>query len=126
MRGSASQCHTARVNANVTVTASDVHGNTVSQKLAVTQVNVDSVVISQFTSTPIPPDRIEQLVNEGVINIADRADGGDFTGRDTELLMTLASQAALALQNARLFKLAITDGLTDLFLRRHFMKLERS
>lgn len=57
----------------------------------------------------------------GVINIANRLNGEEFTSQDTELLSTLARQAAMALQNARLFRLAITDGLTELFMRRHFL-----
>ncbi|MEW6710003.1 MAG: GGDEF domain-containing protein, partial [Candidatus Riflebacteria bacterium] len=39
---------------------------------------------------------------------------------DTDLLQTMANQAALAIDNTKLFKLAITDGLTGLFLVRHF------
>ena len=56
----------------------------------------------------------------GVINIANKLNEQSFNDKDTELLLTLANQAALALDNAKLFKLAITDGLTDLFLVRHF------
>jgi diguanylate cyclase (GGDEF)-like protein len=56
----------------------------------------------------------------GVINIANKRDGSEFNEKDTGLLQTLANQAALALDNAKLFKLAITDGLTDLFMVRYF------
>lgn len=56
----------------------------------------------------------------GVINLANRKDGKDFAKRDTDLLQTMAGQAALVLDNTKLFKLAITDGLTDLFMVRHF------
>ncbi|KAF1083457.1 MAG: hypothetical protein GQF41_0235 [Candidatus Rifleibacterium amylolyticum] len=59
-------------------------------------------------------------VTFGVINIVNRKDGQDFEKRDTDLLQTMANQAALVLDNTKLFKLAITDGLTDLFLVRHF------
>ncbi len=74
-------------------------------------------------------NRVEQLVcvplrvknvTFGVINIVNRKDGGDFDKKDTDLLETMANQAALVLENTKLFKLAITDGLTDLFLVRHF------
>ncbi|HAE40457.1 MAG TPA: hypothetical protein DCG57_17765 [Candidatus Riflebacteria bacterium] len=74
-------------------------------------------------------NRVEQLccvplkvknVTFGVINIVNRKDGCDFEKRDTDLLETMANQAALVLDNTKLFKLAITDGLTDLFLVRHF------
>ncbi|PKK89418.1 MAG: hypothetical protein CVV64_14530 [Candidatus Wallbacteria bacterium HGW-Wallbacteria-1] len=56
----------------------------------------------------------------GVINLVNKADGTAFTDEDISLLKTLAGQAAMALENAKLFKLAITDGLTGLFMVRHF------
>jgi diguanylate cyclase (GGDEF)-like protein len=39
---------------------------------------------------------------------------------DVPLLVNLASQAATAIENARLYELATVDGLTKLFIRRHF------
>ena len=74
-------------------------------------------------------NRVEQLccvplkvknITFGVINIVNRKDGCGFERRDTDLLQTMANQAAMVLDNTKLFKLAITDGLTDLFLVRHF------
>jgi diguanylate cyclase (GGDEF)-like protein len=59
-------------------------------------------------------------VTFGVINIVNRKDGQGFSKADTDLLQTMANQAALVLDNTKLFKLAITDGLTGLFLVRHF------
>ncbi len=56
----------------------------------------------------------------GVINIVDKIDGSPFTKRDTDLLTAMINQAAIVLDNTRLFKLAITDGLTGLYLVRHF------
>ena len=50
-----------------------------------------------------------------------------FTPDDAELAATFAAQVAIAIENARLFdeveRLAVTDGLTGLYNRRHFMKL---
>lgn len=54
---------------NITVTASDDNGNTASQALSITQVSLDSIVVSQFTSEPLTPEEIETLVNEGVIDV---------------------------------------------------------
>ena len=54
----------------------------------------------------------------GVINVADR--DGDFTDDDALLLQDIAAQVAIALQKAQLFELAITDGLTGLFVHRYF------
>ncbi len=59
-------------------------------------------------------------VTFGVINIVNRKDGQGFSRADTDLLQTMANQAALVLDNTKLFKLAITDGLTGLNLVRHF------
>ncbi len=56
----------------------------------------------------------------GVINIVDRIDGSPFHPNDTDLLMAMVNQAAIVLDNTKLFKLAITDGLTGLYLVRHF------
>jgi diguanylate cyclase (GGDEF)-like protein len=43
-----------------------------------------------------------------------------FTEEDQLLLTSLANQAAIAVKNARLYKLAITDGLTGLYTHRFF------
>lgn len=75
------------------------------------------------------PSNVEKLccvplnvknVTFGVINIVNKKDNEDFDEKDTELLKTMANQAALALENTKLFKLSITDGLTGLFMVRHF------
>ena len=55
----------------VMVTASDADGNTASKGLSITQVSLDDVVITEFTSEPLSPERIEELVNEGVIDLED-------------------------------------------------------
>ncbi|MCC7493501.1 MAG: GAF domain-containing protein [Fimbriimonadaceae bacterium] len=44
----------------------------------------------------------------GVLNVSDRCDGGDFSERDLHFLAALGYQAALALNNARLY-----DGLRE-------------
>lgn len=50
-----------------------------------------------------------------------------FTNANLDLVSAFADQVAVAIENARLFdetqRLAITDGLTGLFNRRHFMKI---
>jgi Bacterial Ig domain/Bacterial Ig-like domain (group 2) len=55
----------------ITVTATDSAGNTASRELSVTQVSLADVVVSQFTSEPLSPERIEQLVNDGVLDLED-------------------------------------------------------
>ncbi len=59
----------------------------------------------------------------GVVNLSDRAE--DFTEEDQNLLQGIADQIAIALQKARLYELAITDGMTGLYIHRYFqMRLE--
>lgn len=59
----------------------------------------------------------------GVINVADRDE--DFSEEDAQMLQGVADQIAIALQKTRLYELAITDGLTGLFIHRYFqMRLE--
>lgn len=63
----------------------------------------------------------------GVISISDVDPTRRFTGSDLRLLNMFAQQAAIAVENARLFReiqhLAITDPLTGLFNRRYFFDL---
>jgi len=55
----------------------------------------------------------------GVINVS-KSTPNSFTDRDLELFRSLSIQAAIAYENARLYKLAITDGLTKLYIHRYF------
>ncbi len=63
----------------------------------------------------------------GEIYLVNRAGEEGFTQEDEDLLATLASQASIAVLNARLHQqamtLAITDGLTGLFNYRHFNEI---
>lgn len=56
----------------------------------------------------------------GVINGVNKINGGKFNEDDQRLLEALAQQAAMAVEHARLYELAITDGLTKLFIHRYF------
>jgi diguanylate cyclase (GGDEF)-like protein len=56
----------------------------------------------------------------GVINISNKKNKGLFNQDDLDFMGALANQAAIAISNAQLYKLAITDSLTKLFIRRHF------
>ncbi len=59
----------------------------------------------------------------GVLALTDRP--GGFTQEDVLLLLDLSDQVAIAIQKALLYELAITDGLTGLFLHRYFqMRLD--
>jgi diguanylate cyclase (GGDEF)-like protein len=62
----------------------------------------------------------------GVLNVNNKKGDELFTLGDLNLLTLFASQAAIALQNARLHsqlqQMAVTDGLTGLYNRAHFMR----
>ncbi len=56
----------------------------------------------------------------GVMVLEDRLDGSPFSEEDTALLQQLGSQIAIAMHNAQLYAMAVTDGLTGLYVRRYF------
>jgi len=67
----------------------------------------------------------------GVLNVNNKQGGASFTENDLNLLTLLASQAAVAMDNAHryqdLSEQAVTDGLTGIYIRRHFDEtLERA
>lgn len=63
----------------------------------------------------------------GGLYLTEKADAQQFTAEDESLAVGLASDAAIAIENAHLFeevqRLAITDGLTGLCNRQHFLEL---
>ena len=56
----------------------------------------------------------------GVLVLEERRDGEPFQEHDAALLQELGAQIAIAIHNAKLYALAVTDGLTGLFVRRYF------
>jgi diguanylate cyclase (GGDEF)-like protein len=56
----------------------------------------------------------------GVVNLTNKLTGAGFTENDKTLVATMASQAAITIENARLYNLAIFDGLTNLHVARYF------
>lgn len=55
----------------------------------------------------------------GVINIINKK-SGDFTGSESDLLCSLAVQAATAIVKSRVYEMAIKDGMTKLYIHRYF------
>ena len=59
----------------------------------------------------------------GVFNISNKKDGRLFNHSDLEFMEALANQAAIAIDNSKLYELATKDGLTKLYIYRHFCTL---
>jgi diguanylate cyclase (GGDEF)-like protein len=57
----------------------------------------------------------------GVINVTNKRHGKDFSDEDVEMLKAVADQAAVAINKAQLWDMAVTDSLTGLYVRRYFM-----
>ncbi|MBT8371265.1 MAG: sensor domain-containing diguanylate cyclase [Deltaproteobacteria bacterium] len=57
----------------------------------------------------------------GVINVTNKKNGKDFTPKDVEMLKAVSDQAAVAVNKAQLWDMAVTDSLTGLYVRRYFM-----
>lgn len=55
----------------------------------------------------------------GVMNIVNKQ-SGRFNNDDLQIALTMANQAAVVIEKARLYNLATIDGLTGLVVRRHF------
>ena len=62
----------------------------------------------------------------GIINITNKKNGKLFNKKDLEFVEALANQAAIAVDNAQLYELATKDGLTKLYIHRHFYALLES
>ena len=56
-----------------TVTATDDAGKSVSKDVAITQISLESVVVSQIKSERLSVQEVEQLVQDGVIDVEDPA-----------------------------------------------------
>ena len=54
----------------------------------------------------------------GVVNLSDRSNSMPFTDSDLDLLMAIAKQMALSIDNARLHDLTVINEQTELFVRR--------
>jgi len=59
----------------------------------------------------------------GVINITNKKNNKLFNKQDLEFIEALSNQAAIAIDNAKLYELATKDGLTKLYIHRHFRSL---
>lgn len=66
---------------------------------------------------------VPMIINEkvtGVVNITNKKKDRDYDDDDLGLLSTVATQIAVVIEKSRLHNLAITDGLTQLYIHRYF------
>ncbi|MEI7473927.1 MAG: diguanylate cyclase [bacterium] len=102
-----------------------IAGNVFQSKRAIiTNLGSDDPRFKQSTESKVDSILcIPLIVKEeviGVINITNKQDGKFFNQDDLDFMGALANQAAIAINNAQLYELATTDGLTKLFIYRHF------
>jgi len=84
-----------------------------------------AVLINTQWQTAAYVPLIAQHVAVGVMRLEDPRDGGSFSGDDAALFQSLGLQIAIAIRNAQLYAMAVTDGLTGLYVRRYFdLRLE--
>ena len=57
----------------------------------------------------------------GVINVTNKQEQKDFSDEDLKMLKAVADQAAVAINKAQLWDMAVTDSLTGLYVRRYFL-----
>jgi diguanylate cyclase (GGDEF)-like protein len=68
---------------------------------------------------------VAQHTAVGVMRLEDPRDGRAFSSDDASLFQSLGLQIAMAIRNAQLYAMAVTDGLTGLYVRRYFdLRLE--
>ncbi len=95
-----------------------------SKPMIVNNIREDDLFIKSETSYVRSIACIPMIVYNdvvGVINVTNKKKGKEFTDEDVEMLKAVADQAAVAVNKAQLWDLAVTDSLTGLFVRRYFM-----
>jgi diguanylate cyclase (GGDEF)-like protein len=83
------------------------------------EVFIDSAGSYVSSITCIPMVVYNDVI--GVINVTNKRHGMEFTDDDVEMLKAVADQAAVAINKAQLWDMAVTDSLTGLYVRRYFM-----
>lgn len=57
----------------------------------------------------------------GTVQVLNKLDGSPFNEADLAIFQVMANQAAIAIENARLHKMATVDGMTGLYLKHYFL-----
>jgi len=94
------------------------------QPMIVNNIREDSLFIDSETSYVRSIACIPMVVYNdaiGVINVTNKKNGKEFTEQDIRMLKAVADQAAVAVNKAQLWDMAVSDSLTGLYVRRYFM-----
>lgn len=73
----------------ITVTATDGRTNVISRTLRIAQLSLQSIVVSQIRTEPLSVQQIEQLVNDGVIQLDNPA---NFNVSQFAIVLTIGGQ----------------------------------
>jgi len=95
-----------------------------SKPMIVNNIREDDLFIKSETSYVRSIACIPMIVYSdviGVINVTNKKKDQKFTDEDIEMLKAVADQAAVAVNKAQLWDMAVTDSLTGLYVRRYFM-----
>lgn len=99
-----------------------------ARPIVVNNIQADDLFVGSETSFARSIACIPMVVyNEpiGVINVTNKRQAEGFTEEDVNMLKAVADQAAVAVNKAQLWDMAVTDSLTGLYVRRYFiMKLQ--
>ena len=81
---------------------------------------IERRLFAKAEGAAIVPFKPSREVPGAVLLLYDRPDPG-LSRSDLEFLSTLAQQIGIALENARLYQLAIEDPATGLYVHQHFL-----
>ncbi|HPK21365.1 MAG TPA: diguanylate cyclase [Smithella sp.] len=96
-----------------------VLGNAVKEGLFTNDPYVIRVRLKSILCTPI----MSKGKISGILYMENNISENAFTPERLEVLRSFSVQAAISIENARLFELATTDGMTKLYVHRYFQLL---
>jgi large repetitive protein len=72
-----------------TVTATDDAGRKIEKQVNITQLSLQNIVVASVRATPLPPERVIQLVNDGVIDLEDPE---NFNVSTFQIVLTIGTE----------------------------------
>lgn len=79
----------------------------------------NSIIVNNLKSILCIPIKYNNDI-KGICFLYNKLSGAVFTKDDINVLNSILTQAAISIENAKLFNIAITDGLTGLITHKHF------